>query len=64
MQMNKVEGKQDVNVRIKFKDGYFISTLPIEQIIKETVKSNSSIKNLIPNEVEKKDSVCAHCGIF
>ena len=64
MQMNKIEGKQEVNVRIKFKDGYFISTLPIEQIIKETVKSNSSIKNLIPNEVEKKDSVCAHCGIF
>ena len=64
MQINKIEGKQEVNVRIKFKDGYFIGTLPIEQIIKETVKSNSSIKNLIPNEVEKKDSVCAHCGIF
>ena len=64
MYMSKIEGKKEINVKIKFKDGFFISKVSIEQIIKETVKSEASIENLVKSEVEQKDGVCAHCGIF
>ena len=64
MHMSKIEGKKEINVKIKFKDGFFISKVSIEQIIKETVKSDASIENLVKSEVEQKDGVCAHCGIF
>ena len=64
MHMSKIEGKKEINVKIKFKDGFFISKVSIEQIIKETVKSEASIENLVKSEVEQKDGVCAHCGIF
>ena len=62
--MSKIEGKKEVNVKIKFKDGFFISKIQIEQIIKETIKSNINIENVVKSEVEQKDGVCAHCGIF
>ena len=62
--MSKIEGKKEVNVKIKFKDGFFISKVPIEQIIKDTIKSDIKIENLVKSQVEQKESVCAHCEIF
>ena len=62
--MNKIEGKKEINVKIKFKDGFFISKVSLEQIIKETIKSDIKIENLVKSEVEQKESVCAHCEIF
>ena len=58
------EGKKEVNVKVKFKDGYFISNINLEQIIKETVKSDASVGNLVKSEVQQKDSVCGSCHIF
>ena len=62
--ISKIEGKNEVNVKIKLKDGFFISKVPLEQIIKETVKANAKIENIVKSEIEQKDSVCAHCEIF
>ena len=64
MFMSKIEGKKEVNVKVKFKDGYFISNINLEQIIKETVKSDASVGNLVKSEVQQKDSVCGSCHIF
>ena len=64
MYMSKIEGKNEVNVKIRFKDGFFISKVSLEQIIKETVKSNANIANLVKSGVEQKDGVCAHCFVF
>ena len=62
--ISKIEGKKEVNVKIKFKDGFLSSKVPLEQIIKETVKANVKIENIVKSEIEQKDSVCAHCEIF
>ena len=62
--ISKIEGKKEVNVKIKFKDGFLSSKVPLEQIIKETIKENVKIENIVKNEIEQKDSVCANCEIF
>ena len=62
--ISKIEGKKEVNVKIKFKDGFLSSKVPLEQIIKETVKANAKIENIVKSEIEQKDSVCANCEIF
>ena len=65
--MNKKEGEKEINVKIKLKNGYFISKVFPEKIIKETVKSlenQKDIDNKVEDKVEKKDSVCGKCEIF
>ena len=65
--MNKKEGEKEINVKIKLKNGYFISKVFPEKIIKETVKlleNQNYINNKVEDKVEKKDSVCGKCDIF
>jgi hypothetical protein len=65
--MNKKEEEKEINVKIKLKNGYFISKVFPEKIIKETVKDfDVQIINnsKFGGNVEKKASICAHCAIF
>ena len=65
--INKKEGEKEVNVKIKLKNGYFISKVFPEKIIKETVKNLQTQiynNNKVEEQVEKKDSVCGRCLIF
>ena len=63
--MNKNNNEKEVYVKIKLKNGYFISKVLPEKIIKETVKNftNSNI-NKVGGDIEKRDSVCGKCVIF
>ena len=65
--MFKKEEEKEINVKIKIKNGFFISKVLPEKIIKETVKfleiQNDS-NNKVGGSVEKRDSVCGHCEIF
>ena len=62
----KNNGEKEITVKIKLKDGYFISKVLPEKIIKETVKffENQNGNNKVVGTVEKKDSVCGSCEIF
>ena len=64
--MHKNNGEKEISVKIKLKNGYFISKVLPEKIIKETVKFfvNQNNNNKVGGVVEKKDSVCGSCEIF
>ena len=66
--IDKKEEEKEVNVKIKIKNGYFISRVLPEKIIKETVKYLDvqiiNNNNKFGGTVEKRDSVCAHCIIY
>ena len=68
MNMNKNEGDKEINVKIKLKNGYFISKVFPEKIIKETIKSIANQKykenKSVGGEVPKRNSVCGKCEIF
>ena len=66
--MQKNNNEKEVKVKIKLKNGYFISKVFPEKVIKETVKGFEYPKvnrnNKVGGVVEKRDSVCGSCGIF
>ena len=66
--MSKNEGDKEIYVKVKLKNGYFISKVSPEKIIKETIKllENQSDKDtkIVGGEVAKRDSVCGKCEIF
>ena len=69
MNMYKNDGDKQINVKIKLKNGYFISKVFPEKVIKDTVKliegqkDNGSNKS-VGGKVEKRDSVCGKCEIY
>ena len=66
--IQKNNNEKEVKVKIKLKNGYFISKVFPEKVIKETVKGFEYPKvnrnNKVGGVVEKRDSVCGSCGIF
>ena len=66
--MSKNEGEKEIYVKVKLKNGYFVSKVFPEKIIKETIKllENQSDKEakIVGGEVAKRDSVCGKCEIF
>ena len=66
--MSKNEGDKEIYVKVKLKNGYFVSKVFPEKIIKETIKllENQSDKDtkIVGGEVAKRDSVCGKCEIF
>ena len=66
--MHRNNNEKEINVKIKLKNGYFISKVLPEKIIKETVKLLEKPKddhnNKVGGVVPKRDSVCGKCEIF
>ena len=63
MNMILTEDKKEINVKIKFKDGYFMGKVSIGQINKEIVK-NGNIESVIKSQIDEKNNKCGHCYIF
>ena len=66
--MQKNNGEKEIKVKIKLKNGYFISKVSPEKIIKETVKGfvypKENKENKVVGVVEKRDSVCGSCILY